>query len=234
MEMKMKKRSALRKLHIIIILLSVVLCIALVMAGLMIYGKSQMAKVPGLTFKEALEYTTRGKKDAVITVGTFKDGKASWTVYGENGQEQPEQLHTYEIGSLTKTFTAALINKAISEGKVDLNAAIDAYLPLPAGNHYPTILGLLTHTSGYKGYYFETPMIGNFFGGRNSFCAVSREMVLNKAKSLDMNRESYCFEYSNYGYAILGLVLESVYGRNDDEANHPICERMRPQGVKDT
>lgn len=30
-------------------------------------------------------------------------------------------------------------------------------------------------------------MIGNFFGGRNSFCGVTREMVLNKAKSLDMD-----------------------------------------------
>jgi len=57
---------------------------------------------------------------------------------------------------------------------------------------------------------FEIPMISNFFRGRNSFCGVSREMVLNRAKSLDMSRENYGFEYSNYGYAILGLVLESV------------------------
>ncbi len=210
----MKQRSRSKKKRIIIILLSVVLCAALAMTGWMIYGKSQMAKIPGLTFREALEYTTQGKKDAVITVGTIKDGKTSWTVYGENGQELPEQLHTYEIGSLTKTFTAALISKAISEGKADLNAAIDAYLPLPEGKHYPTILGLLTHTSGYRGYYFETPMIGNFFGSRNSFCGVSRDRILNRAGSLDMNRASYGFDYSNYGYAVLGLVLEAVYGKD--------------------
>lgn len=82
-----------------------------------------------------------------------------------------------------------MINKAISEGKADMNTTIDAYLPLPEGKHDPTILQLLTHTSGYKGYYFETPMIGNFFGGRNSFCGISRDMVLNRAKDLDMNRE---------------------------------------------
>ena len=207
----MKQGSKSKKKRVIIILLSVVLCIALVMTGLIIYGKSQMAKVPGLTFREALEYTTQGKKDAVITVGIIKDGKASWTVYGENGQELPEQLHTYEIGSLTKTFTAALINKAISEGKADLNAAIDVYLPLPEGNHYPTILELLTHTSGYCSYYFENPMVGNFFAGRNSFCGVTREMVLEKIKSHDMSLGNYGFDYSNFGYAVLGLVLESVY-----------------------
>ena len=49
----------------------------------MTFGKSQMAIVPGLSFKEALEYTTRGKKDAVITVGIIKDRQASWKVYGE-------------------------------------------------------------------------------------------------------------------------------------------------------
>ncbi len=208
----MKQKRMSKKKRIFIILLSLVACAALVMVGLMMYGKAQMAKVPGLTFREALEYTTHGKKDAVITVGIIRDGQASWTVYGEDAQELPAQLHTYEIGSLTKTFTAAMIHRAIREGKVDLNASIDTYLPLPEGKHYPTVLELLTHTSGYKGYYFETPMIGNFFAGRNSFCGVSREMVLSKAKSLDMNRDSYGFEYSNYGYAVLGLVLESVYG----------------------
>ena len=56
-----------------------------------------MTKVPRLTFRETLEYTTQGKKDAVITVGNIKDGKASWTVYGENVRELPEQLHAYVI-----------------------------------------------------------------------------------------------------------------------------------------
>ena len=39
-------------------------------------------------------------------------------------------------------------------------------------------------------------------------------MVLTKAKRLDMNRESYGFTYSNFGYAVLGLVLEAVYDQD--------------------
>ena len=61
--------------------------------------------------------------------------------------------------------------------------------------------------------YFETPMIGNFFAGRNSFCGISRDMVLTKAKRLDMNRESYGFTYSNFGYAVLGCA-EAVYDQD--------------------
>ena len=89
----MKQRTGSKKKRIIIILVLVLLCAALALVGLGIYGKSQMAKIPGLTFRDALEYTTQGKKDAVITVGTIKDGQASFTVYGEDGQILPEENH---------------------------------------------------------------------------------------------------------------------------------------------
>lgn len=206
----MKKAGKSWKKKMIIILISVVLCALLVLGGLMIYGKAQMGKIPGLTFEDALKYTTQGKPDARITVGTVKDGQASFTVYGENGQILPEEKHVYEIGSLTKTLTAAMIGKAVTEGRIRIDDTIDAYLPLPEGKSYPTIAELLTHTSGYSAYYFETPMIGNFFAGRNSFCGISRDMVLRKVQGLDMNRESYGFTCSNFGYAVLGLVLEAV------------------------
>lgn len=193
------------------IIFAVILCAVLIIGGLMIYGKHQMTKIPGLTFEEALEYTTKDNTDVVITVGLIKDGQVSYKVYGENGKELSAVPHTYEIGSLTKTFTAALINKAINDGKINMDDRIDSYLSLPDGNEYPTIRELLTHTSGYKAYYFESPMITNRFSRRNDFYGVTKEMVLGKAGNLSMDDESYGFVYSNYGYAVLGLVLEAVY-----------------------
>lgn len=210
----MKKARKSRKKKVILILGAVALCAALVFGGLMMYGKAQMRKIPGLTFEDALNYTTQGKPDARITVGIIKNGQVSFTVYGENAQILPAENHIYEIGSLTKTLTAALIEKAVSEGRINLDDTINAYLPLPEGKNHPTVKELLTHTSGYSPYYFETPMIGNFFTGRNSFCGISRDMVLTKAKGLDMSRESYRFTYSNFGYAVLGLVLEAVYDQD--------------------
>ena len=197
-----------------VIVISIVLCAVLVLGGLMIYGKIQMGKVPGLTFEDALNYTTQGKPDARITVGIIKDGQASFTVYGENGQVLPAEIHTYEIGSLTKTMTAALVSRAIGEGLINPDASIDAYLSLPEGKSYPTVAELLTHTSGYHGLYFEAPMIGNFFSGKNSFYGISRDRVLAKCKSLDMGKDNYGFTYSNFGYAVLGLVLEAVFDKD--------------------
>lgn len=195
----------------IIMTVSIVLCVVLGCGGFKAYGNKQMNKLPELTFSEALEYTTKNNPDAVITVGIIKDRQVSYKVYGNNSEELPIELHTYEIGSITKTFTATLINKAINEGKIDLESTIDNYLSLPEVNEYPTIKELLTHTSGYKGYYFETPMIMNFLVGRNDFYGITKEMVLDKASKLNMDEDSYNFNYSNFGYALLGLVLETVY-----------------------
>lgn len=207
----MSKTKKTRKKKVLTALALIVFCIVLVLGGMMIYGKIQMGKIPGLSFREALEYTTQNNPNAVITVGIIKDGKSSYTVYGTDCNVIAEAEYTYEIGSITKTFTASLIDKAIKEGKISLDDTIDKYLNLQAGNNYPTIKELLTHTSGYKGWYFETPMIANFFKGRNDYYGISKDMIIEKAESLDMRENSYDYKYSNFGYAVLGLVLESVY-----------------------
>lgn len=194
-----------------LIILSVIFCAALAVGCIMAYGRYQQNRIPELTFHEALAYTTKDNKKAVITVGIIRDGQVSYKVYGENARELSPETHTYEIGSLTKTFTAALISKAVTEGKINIDDTIDEYILLPDGSVYPTIKELLTHTSGYKGYYFESPMISNFFNRRNDFYGITKEMILHRASSLNMNKADYRFTYSNYGYAVLGLVLEAVY-----------------------
>ena len=200
------------KKRILLAVILMIFAICMTAGGFILYGKSQMKKLPGLSFAESLAYTTMDNPDAVISVGIIRDGKASFTVYGENGKELAPELHTYEIGSITKTFTAAMTLKAVLEGRLVPEDSIDRYLPLPAGNHYPTIRQLLTHTSGYRGYYFERPMMDNILGGGNDYLGISREMVLARAAKLDMDQDSYDFSYSNFGYSVLGMVLESVYG----------------------
>lgn len=200
-----------RTKKVLISIVAVIIFSALLIGGIAVYGKYQISKIPDLTFTDALKYTTENNADAVITVGIIKDGQSSYKVYGENGKELSAELHTYEIGSITKTFTAGLISKAIIEKKINIDDTIDCYLPLSNGNEYPTIKELLTHTSGYKGYYFESPMISNFFTGRNDFYGISKETAAHRVNALSMDKESFGFTYSNFGYAVLGLVLETVY-----------------------
>lgn len=195
----------------IIITFTIILCLALAALSMMIYVKHQMSKIPKLSFQEALEYTTKDNPNALIAVGIIKDGQMSYRVYGENGKELSATLSIYEIGSITKTFTAALINKAMLEGKINIEDTIEKYLTLPGGKKYPSVKELLTHTSGYKGYYFENPMIYNFLNGRNDYYGITKRIALKRAGRLSQDRESYSYNYSNFGFAILGLVLEKVY-----------------------
>lgn len=201
-----KKRKWLRAV------IAVAVLAALGIGGYAVYGNYKLSKIPALSFQEALEYTLRGNEQAVITVGVIQNGQSSYTVYGADGAVLPAAAYTYEIGSLTKTFTAALVARSIAEGKLSLDGTLDQYLPLPDTNRYPTLRQLLTHTAGYKAYYFETPMIGNFFARRNAFCGVTDAMIQNKLAQLSVSGEPAAFQYSNFGFAALGLVLESVYG----------------------
>lgn len=215
MKWRQLERKGRKKWKIFLIfLIAVILCGGTFLVSLSVYGRYQMSKIPGLSFQEALAYTTKDNEDAVITVGIIQNGKASYTVYGENGTELPKELHTYEIGSLTKTFTAAMVSKAVQEEKITMDATIDRYLSLPAGNAYPTIEELLTHTSGYKSHYMESPMVFNFFRGKNSFLGITKTMIADKAGQLSLPDEDYAFHYSNYGYAVLGLILEHVYAED--------------------
>ena len=218
----MKKRAR----RALIIAGSVAGAAALCAAAFAVYSSVQMSRIPDMTFSECLEYTTGGNKNAVITVGTISGGKASWSVYGQDGKPLPQELHTYEAGSLTKTFTAALTEKAAREGLLSLDAPLNSYLPLPEKAHYPDIRSLLTHTSGYSAYYYESPMTGNFFSGANSFRGIGDSMVLDRLGKVDITPGQHGFDYSNFGYATLGLVLENVYQTEFTRLMNDFCAEM--------
>lgn len=202
--MQAKKKRILKR--ILIIAGAVILAAAAALLGLSLYARSQLEKIPGMTWQECLQYTAG--KDAVITIGRIKNGEASWTVYGEGGKTLPAELHTYEAGSITKTFTAALAQREIQSGRMSLDNTPADFLELPE-KHYPDVRSLLTHTSGYSSYYFESAMIGNFFSGRNDFCGIGDSTVLSQVKSVNIGEGAHGFDYSNFGYAVLGLMLEN-------------------------
>ena len=203
-----------KKKKLLLVLMIILIIAAVSFGGYTIYGNNQMKKIQGLTFQEALVDTLKDNENAVITVGIIQDGHSSFSVYNKDGAELPGEEHIYEIGSLTKTITAALIEKCIEQGKISLDDTVDMYLNLPAANNYPTIRQLVTHTSGYKPFYFESPMIGNYLSRRNAFCGITDEMIQNRLSKLSTSNDTYTFNYSNFGFSVLGLILESVYGED--------------------
>ena len=179
-----------------------------------LYGAYKINQLSSMTFEEMLAYTTKDNQEAVITVGILQDREMTYVVYGENGAILPPEEHMYEIGSITKTFTTSLLCKAINEGSVSLDRSIDDFLSLRNKDYYPTIRRLVTHTSGYKGFYFETPMISNRLKGLNDFNGITEQMLVNRLDKISLDDRDYAFRYSNFGTATLGVVLERIY--NED------------------
>lgn len=113
-----------------------------------------------------------------------------------------EPRHRFQIGSISKGFTAMAVLQEVEAGRIDLDAPVASYLPwfeVPSRFERPvTIHHLLSHTGGL---------------------AVGMEAAGDAVVELLMLRETEIgwepgsrFGYSNAGYKALGLVLEAVSG----------------------
>lgn len=232
------KEKRKRKKKILITILSVFAILLVIVGGwygIQIHSAHKLlARIEDMSFDELIQEALADKKEARVTVGMIKDGQMTYEVYGPDGVVLDQTKYRYEIGSITKTMTAALIARAIQEEKLSLTDTIDRYLELPDGKVYPTITSLLTHTSGLDGEYFEWSMLPYLIHPeRNPFRGITGETVLQEYQRTKLkNGQEYGFEYSNYGFALLGLVLEKVY---DTDYTSLLNEYVQDGlGMKDT
>jgi CubicO group peptidase (beta-lactamase class C family) len=114
----------------------------------------------------------------------------------------------FEVGSITKQFTAAAILQLAAKDSLDLDAEITEYLPdYDTRGHTVTVRNLLYHTSGIRSY----TSLSEFFD------FYRREMPRDTVVSLAED-EPFRFapgtvmSYSNTGYYLLGLIIEDVSG----------------------
>lgn len=186
--------------------LSLILVAIVVLGGIIGYGQSRLSKLSAMSALDMIEYDV-AKKNTVVNVAVIEDGKVSFRSFGDE-----KTTHDYEIGSISKTFVGLLCAKAVREGKLDLQESVGKYLGFRNDKYYPTIESLLTHTSGYKAYYFDGQMIVNKLAHvTNDYYAIGRDAVLKKAQSISLEDKDYPFVYSNFGIAVVGLLLERIY-----------------------
>lgn len=129
----------------------------------------------------------------------------------------PNDLTTkFEIGSMTKQFTALLVLQFVKEGKVKLDGPVSDYLPYyrrDTGTRI-TIRQLLAHTSGVPNF-ITAP---GFLDGPASRTAYTVRDFAQKYCSGDLEFEPGTrFNYSNSGYFLLGAILEQVSGSSYEQ-----------------
>jgi D-alanyl-D-alanine-carboxypeptidase/D-alanyl-D-alanine-endopeptidase len=204
------------------------------------------AKVDELGKRFVREGATRA-----LSLGIIKDGVTYTFNYGEYDRARHRRPHAgtrYAIGSLTKTFAATLLARAVVEGKVslddDVRRFLDGQYPDLEFNGEPIrLVHLLNHNSGLPGM-FPQSLAGN----PSADPTVERERiaaeraVLQRYTDADFLSELRAvkleaapgtrFRYSNAAAELLRRILERVYGKSFEAL---VQEQIAgPLGMRDT
>lgn len=130
----------------------------------------------------------------------------AWGVANVTTTQKADPTTTYNIGSMAKQFTAALVLKLVDSGKLSLTDSVGRHLAglRPEWNSI-TIEQLLNHTSG---------LARDFATGRPETENVPGDSVLAlAARDTLWSKPGTVFAYSNTGYLLLAVLIEKVYGK---------------------
>ena len=114
----------------------------------------------------------------------------------------------FNVGSISKQFTAMGIVLLQLEGKLSIDDAIQKYLPeMPQFKQTITIRHLLHHTSGLR----SSPELFGLAGWREGDAITNEDVYRYLAKQVDLNFEPGSeYMYSNSGYILLAKIIENV------------------------
>jgi len=168
--------------------------------------------------KATLQQRLASKPGVGIVVATVEKGKpAKIVTAGTTGSKTSLDGNTaFEIGSITKVFTTALLADMVQRGEVRLDDPISKYLPstvrVPArGGKQITLLDLATQSSGL-------PRLPNNLKPAdmtNPYAGYSVQQLYAFLSSYELPRDIGAqFEYSNLGVGLLGHVLSLRAGKS--------------------
>lgn len=154
-----------------------------------------------------------GRTNQSIVVGIIDEKGTRFTSLGKVSQKSDaknaDENTVFEIGSVTKVFTGALLAEAVRRGEVKLDDPISKYLPatvkIPTRNGVEiTLLDLATHTSGL-------PRLPTNFAPKNNqnpYSDYTVEQMYDFLSKFELTRDRGAkYEYSNFGMGLLGHIL---------------------------
>jgi CubicO group peptidase (beta-lactamase class C family) len=186
----------------------------------------QLPDLQALLTDAAPRHGVPGATAAVLAGDTVHEAATGLLSTATRVETTPDSV--FQIGSITKVYTATLVMQLVDEGKIGLDDTAQSVLPSfavadPEVSRTVTVRHLLTHTSGIDGDCFEDT-------GRGDDCV---EKFVAACASLGQTHplgatQSYC----NTGYRILGRIVEVITGLVWDDA---LQERIvQPLGLPDT
>jgi CubicO group peptidase (beta-lactamase class C family) len=188
-----------------------------------------------LSLQAALDARAAAAPGTGIAVGIIDHGVTRVYVAGSAGNGRAVDAHTlFEIGSVTKTFTATTLAAMVLRKEVDLSDPISEFLP--AGIHAPTkdgkaitLLDLAEQRSGLP----RLPSNMDDVAGDDPYADYTVADMYAFLNDFALNRDPGAkYEYSNYGVGLLGQLLA-----NRAKVPYPTLVRdtvLNPLGMNDT
>jgi serine-type D-Ala-D-Ala carboxypeptidase/endopeptidase len=201
------------------------ICAFLVLAGC----SAPPAAPPSL--RAAVDAAVPAVRPLSLAVGVLKDGRSEVLGYGAL---PPDGRTLFEIGSITKVFTAQLLVQLAAEGRVSLDDAVQRHVPpgwvVPSREGRPiTLVQLATHTSGL-------PRLPDNLGARdlrNPYADYNDDRLRAFLAGHVLGRSpGGRYAYSNLGAGLLGWILARVDGRSYEDA--VVARLCDPLGLRDT
>ena len=195
--------------------------------------------------KSIIQKFSQKNKIAGISVGLINKTESNTFHVGEIKKASgiiPTEETLFEIGSMTKTFTAILAAQLQQEGILSLDEPITKYLPEFVNSEFDkkniTLFHLLTHTSGIIEFpyrVFIPQILSILIKGKSRIPQYS----YNSQKFLDFvsklklkNSPGSTFSYSNSGVGLAGKIFERVTNSSYEELiQNRICDEL---DMKDT
>lgn len=178
-----------------------------------------------------IEADRKARHIPAVVFGVFKDGELLRSgAYGYADLERNVRATVntvFEIGSVSKQFTATLILKLMEEGKLTLEDPIGKFVEgLPEAWQSIPLRNLLNHTSGI-------PDIEEIFGYESYRNQYTVEEIIKVANSQPVlfAAGTDC-HYSNTNYFLLALLVQNLEGRSYSQS---LQERIfQPLGMTHT
>lgn len=177
------------------------------------------------------------KRSAGIVVGLLEPGGHTRVVaYGDPGPGQPplDGNTVFEIGSISKVFTATALAKLVQQGKVSLDDPVQKYLPsyvhVPSRNGKVITLGSLSEQNS------GLPRMPNNFhpaNPANPYVDYGAPQLYEFLNGYQLTRDpGEEFEYSNVGVGLLGHALSLATGKSYEEMERSLV--WAPLGMTHT
>ncbi|WP_437921762.1 serine hydrolase domain-containing protein [Sphingobacterium sp. LRF_L2] len=161
-------------------------------------------------------YVKKGNAQS-LSVAIFHNNKYKSFFYGETekgNQTIPSENTLYEIGSISKVFTATLLADLVKKNTIHLEDSISKFLPDSISTN-PSLKGitfqmLANHTSGLPRLADNWNTIAGF-NAKDPYANYDRKALFSFLKNFKNSKtpgEEY--EYSNLGFGLLGELLSII------------------------